>query len=90
MLGYYETHAFSTDRGTHEETIHSSVSHLVLIPWTPEDGEIPYLIYRAGSLAEAQSRSASDYGGGGPVGDIWERLPDRSFGPMAGCTGSGA
>jgi hypothetical protein len=84
----YETHLFAlthTDRygrkseRTHPENINVGVSHLVLLPVDEDDA--PIFAIRAFSLDEARSTTAAhgltDYA-------IWERLPNRSFAPLAG------
>jgi len=82
----YETHTFQTIRtnrygiqnpGTHNETIHVSVTHLVEISIDAGPGELDVLLIRAWSLAEAREIVASHQ-----RGQIWERHDDRSFSPF--------
>lgn len=76
-----ETHTFTLANGkTWDESIHVSVTHLAVIPCDhderTEPGHPDCLMIRAWSREEAEDIIRCHR-----CGEIWERLPSRSFAP---------
>lgn len=72
----YEAHTFETNNGDHSLTIHANVTHLVLVGVDVDGAEFPYLTICAFSASDAAEIVARHH-----RGEIWERLPNRSFSP---------